>query len=192
MQALLKAIHEEGRGIGTDIVQVGRFLNHRIDTKLMFTMGLQIAEYFKSDAPSLVMTVEASGIALAMTAAHHLGNLPVLIAKKTPARTHDEEMFSVDAVSYTHQNTYQMRCAKSCLPSDARVLIVDDFLANGAAVRAMMNLISKAGAQTIGVAIAIEKGFQQGGALLRKQGIKLLSLAVVTSIQDGHILLENN
>lgn len=192
MQALREAIHQMGIGLGTDIVHAGRFLNHRLETGLLFEMGQEIAEYFRSDVPDLIMTVEASGIALAITTAHTLGNIPVLVAKKTAAKSHSEEMFTIDVASYTHGNHYQMRCAKSCLPIGSRVLIVDDFLADGEAVRGMMELVRQAGAAIVGVAIGIEKGFQPGGRRLREQGVKLLSLSVVREIKDGVILLQDS
>lgn len=191
MQALREAILQMGAGLGTDIVHAGRFLNHRLETGLIFQMGQVIADHFRGDDPDLIMTVEASGIAIAITAAHTLGDVPVLIAKKTPARSQSEEMYTTEAASYTRGNRYQMRCAKSCLPAGSRVLIVDDFLADGEAVRGMMDLISQAGARTVGVAVGIEKGFQPGGAALRAQGVKLLSLSVVREIRDGKILLED-
>lgn len=192
MQALREAILQMGIGLGPDIVHAGRFLNHRLETGLLFKMGQEIAEHFRGEAPSLIMTVEASGIALAITTAHTLGDLPVLVAKKTAAKSQSEEMLFTDAASYTHGNRYQMRCAKSCLPNGSRVLIVDDFLADGEAVRGMMELVRQAGAATVGVAVGIEKGFQPGGRLLREQGVKLLSLSVVREIKDGVILLQND
>ncbi len=192
MQALREAITQMGKGVGKDIVHAGRFLNHRLETGLIFEMGREIAQHFKNENPDLIMTVEASGIALAVTAAHDLGDLPVLIAKKTLAKSHAEEMLVTDVSSYTHGNQYRMRCARSCLPPETRVLIVDDFLADGEAVRGMMELISQAGAVTVGVAVGIEKGFQPGGKALRAQGVKLLSLSVVREIRDGQILLTDD
>lgn len=191
MQALRKAILEKGSGVGRDIVQVGGFLNHRLDSALIFRMGEAIAEAFRDDAPDLVMTVEASGIALALAAAHALDDLPVLFTKKSPAKNQAEEMYETLVKSYTHGSEYTMRCARALLPKGSRVLIVDDFLADGEAVRGMRDLISQAGASNIGVAVAIEKGFQKGGAQLRAQGIKLLSLSVVREIRDGRIILED-
>lgn len=189
MEALHRAIREQGVGIGADIVKVSGFLNHRLDTGLLFEMGRFIADRFREDAPDLVMTVEASGIALALTTAHALDGLPVLFAKKTPAKTQSADAYTAASTSFTRGTPYVMRCDKSLLPPGARVLIVDDFLANGEAVRGMMDIVKQAGATTVGVAIAIEKGFQPGGKLLREQGVKLLSLSIVREIRDGVILL---
>ena len=191
MEALRQAILSQGRGLGSDIVQVGSFLNHRLDTGLLFLMGQEIAQHFRQDAPQLVMTVEASGIALAMATAHALGDLPILFAKKSPASTQSDKLFTTEVSSFTHGNSYTMRCDKALLQADTRVLIVDDFLAQGEAALGMIRLVAQAGATTIGVAVAIEKGFQQGGRLLREQGINLLSLSIVKQIRDGQILLED-
>lgn len=192
MRELEEAIQEMGYGIGQDIVQAGRFLNHRIDTRLLTQMGAEIARHFQDDVPELVMTVEASGIALAVTAAQALNKLPVLFIKKTPASNQRDEQFTATVHSYTHGTEYEMRCAREYLPEGTRVLIVDDFLADGEAVRGMMSLIQQAGAAAVGVAVAIEKGFQQGGKALRAQGVKLLSLSVVREIRDGKIILDDD
>lgn len=189
MQALRQAIRDEGIGIGTDIVKVSGFLNHRLNTGLLFEMGRYIADHFRDQTPGLVMTVEASGIALAMTVAHALNNLPVLFAKKTLASTQNTEAYTAHSTSFTRGSSYVMRCDKALLSPGTRVLIVDDFLANGEAVRGLMDIVRQAGAETVGVAIAIEKGFQQGGRMLREQGVRLLSLSIVQEIRDGKILL---
>lgn len=189
MERLHQAIREQGKGIGSDIVQVAAFLNHRLDTGLIFEMGEAIARHFEEDRPNLVMTVEASGIALALAAAHALGDIPVLFSKKSPAKTQSEAMYETPVASYTRGTPYVMRCAKALLPGDARVLLVDDFLANGEAIRGMMDLVHQAGAALAGAAVAIEKGFQKGGRELREKGVKLLSLSVVREIRDGNILL---
>lgn len=189
MEALKQAIRENGVGIGRDIVKVGHFLNHRLDTGLLFEMGTEVAAFFREDQPDLVLTVESSGIALALTTAHALGNLPVVFAKKGAARTLQSEMLSAQVHSYTRGSSYLMNCAREHIPSKARVLMVDDFLADGQAAAGLLSLINQAGASCVGLAIAIEKGFQEGGRKLRARGIKLLSLSVVTAIVDGKIHL---
>lgn len=191
MQELRQAIQEQARGIGGDIVQVGSFLNHRLNTALLSAMGREIAAYFKQDVPDLVLTVEASGIALALTTAQALGNIPVLFAKKSPAKNQNDALYETQVASYTKGSPYTMRLAQSLLPERTRVLIVDDFLADGEAVRGMMDLVRQAGAHTIGVAVAIEKGFQPGGKNLRQAGIRTLSLCTVSQIVDGVIHLSD-
>ncbi len=191
MQELRLAIEQRGTGEG-DVVRVGSFLNHRVDTGLLFRMGEEIARGFQDDRPDLVMTVEASGIALAVAAARALGDVPVLFAKKGETSNQVGRQLSVPVSSFTHGDRYQMRCERECLPAGSRVLIVDDFLAGGEAARGMMALCALAGATVVGVAVAIEKGFQSGGRLLRQQGVKVLSLSVVREIRDGKILLSDS
>ena len=188
MEALKRAIEEMGSGIGTDIVKVDCFLNHRIDTGLLFQMGDALAEHFAKDKPDLVLTVEASGIALATATAHALHDIPIVFAKKSAALNQSPDMAEAEIYSFTRKQTCCIRVDLKYIPRGSRVLIVDDFLADGQAVQGMRSLIRQAGAELIGVGIAIEKGFQQGGQKLRESGINLLSLAVVEAIQDGNIL----
>lgn len=188
MEALKAAIAAKGQAIGSGIIKVDSFLNHRLDTPLIFRMGEELAQHFAPSAPDLVLTVEASGIALALATAHALQGVPVVFAKKAQALNQNPDMAQEEAFSFTHKQSYVMRADLRFIPKGSRVLIVDDFLADGAAVRGMMSLVRQAGATLVGVGIGIEKGFQQGGRLLRDQGISLKSLAVITSIEDGHIL----
>ena len=190
MKALEEAIVEWGEGIGTDIAKGDRFLNHRIDTALVTEMGQEIAGHFRKDAPSVILTVEASGIALAVTAAQALGMLPVVFAKKHAASTLRGEMYAETIRSFTRDITYDMRCASYCIMPHDRVLIVDDFLADGEATRGMLSLVRQAGASCVGVAVAIEKAFQKGGRTLRDKGIRVLSLAAIREIRDGKILFQ--
>ena len=192
MERLRQAIMEKGHGIGNDIVQVGSFLNHGLDTGLLFEMGAAIAGHFRHAHPDLIMTVEASGIALAITTAHALDNLPVLFCKKSTARNQDEALYTTQVVSYTHGASYQMRCARDLLPKGKRVLIVDDFLADGQAIQGMLDLVRQAGATAVGAAVGIEKGFRPGGQRLRAQGLEVLSLSIVRQIKDGKLLLSED
>ena len=187
MEALKQAIRQKGRMISDGIVKVDSFLNHRLETGLLFDMGGELARRFSKDKPDLVLTVEASGIALAMTTAHALGDIPVVFAKKGIAANQSPDMAEEKVYSFTHQCESLIRLDLRYIPAGSRVLIVDDFLANGKAVNGLMSIIRKAEAQLIGVGIAIEKGFQPGGKLLREQGIPLLSLAVIDEISDAGI-----
>ena len=192
MKELCDAIRLYGRGVGTDIAKVDMFLNHRIDTGLLFRMGEALAEHFSPERPTLVLTVESSGIALAFAAAHALGDLPVVFAKKAAASNQSDEMETALVHSYTHNTDNQIRVDKRYIPIGSRVLIVDDFLADGNAVRGMTQIVRKLGAKVCGVGIGIEKGFQQGGKMLRASGVDLMSLAVIREIRDGHIVLEDD
>ena len=190
MQELREAIEKYGAGIGSDIVKVDMFLNHRIDTGLLFKMGEAFAEYFRKEEPDLVLTVESSGIALALAAARELGNLPVIFAKKGATVVQSPDVVQAKVYSFTHKQENLIRIEKKYLPSGSRVLIVDDFLADGQACLGMMELCEKTGCKVCGIGIAIEKGFMPGGKKLREMNVNLKSLAIVTGIRDGKILLK--
>ena len=189
VEALNRMIRELGKGIGTDIVKVDMFLNHRIDTALLFQMGEAWAEEFRADRPDLVLTVEASGIAMAVAAAHALGDLPVVFAKKSATVVQNEGTVQAPVYSFTHKTQNMIRIDARYLPEGSRVLIIDDFLADGEAVRGMISLCGQRKAEVVGVGIAVEKGFQPGGQKLREAGVHLKSLAIVDSIRDGEIQL---
>ena len=189
MEALRRKILELGKGIGKDIVKVDMFLNHRIDTALLFQMGEAWADEFRGEKPELVLTVEASGIAMAVAAAHALGDIPVVFAKKSATVVQNDDIVQAPVYSFTHKTENMIRIEKRYLPAGTRVLIIDDFLADGQAVRGLMNLCWQQEAQVVGVGIAVEKGFQPGGKALRESGIHLKSLAVVDGIVDGNIVL---
>ncbi len=189
MKALQQMILKEGKGIGSDIVKVDMFLNHRIDTKLLFAMGEAWADEFRGDKPDLVLTVEASGIAMAVAAAHALGDIPVVFAKKSNTAVLGSETVQAGVYSFTHKTQNTIRIERRYLPEGSRVLIIDDFLADGQAVKGMMNLCEQQKAEVIGVGIAVEKGFQPGGRQLRDAGIRVKSLAIVDRIENGKIVL---
>jgi len=190
MEALRKEIQEKGKGIGKDIVKVDMFLNHRIDTKLLFQMGEAWADEFRSENPEIVLTVEASGIAMAVAAAHALGDIPVVFAKKGSTVVQNDETVQAPVYSFTHKTQNNIRIDKHYLPEGSRVLIIDDFLADGQAVHGMMSLCEQQKAVVVGVGIAVEKGFQPGGRLLREAGVHLKSLAIVEGIEEGELVLQ--
>ena len=189
MKELREAIETLGRAAGTNVVKVDMFLNHRIETSLLFRMGEVLADYFRDDHPTQVLTVESSGIALALTTAHFLGDLPVVFAKKSPTVVQSDDVVQAPVYSFTNKTQNMIRIEKQYLPEGSRVLIIDDFLADGQAARGLMNLCWQQGAIVVGVGIAVEKGFQPGGKALRESGVHLKSLAVVDGIRDGNIVL---
>ena len=189
MEALRRMILEKGKGIGNDIVKVDMFLNHRIDTALLFQMGEAWADEFRSEEPEIVLTVEASGIAMAVAAAHALGDIPVVFAKKSATAVQNDETVQAPVYSFTHKKQNIIRIEKQYLPEGTRVLIIDDFLADGQAVHGLMSLCEQQKATVVGVGIAVEKGFQPGGKALRESGVHLKSLAVVEGIENGNIVL---
>ena len=189
MEALRNMILEKGFGIGHDIVKVDMFLNHTIDTKLLFQMGEEWAKEFRDSNPELVLTVEASGIAMAVAAAHALGDLPVVFAKKSNTTVLSSETVQAGVYSFTHKTQNTIRIDRKYLPEGTRVLIIDDFLADGQAVHGLLSLCEQQKAVVVGVGIAVEKGFQEGGKKLREAGVHLKSLAIVEGIEDGKIIL---
>lgn len=192
MKELREAILQHGIGIGRDVVKVDMFLNHRIDTDLLFKMGEEFAERFRADRPTVVLTVEASGIAMAVAAAHSLSDIPVVFAKKGATVLQSPDLAQAKVYSFTHKRENIIRVEKKYLPAGSRVLIIDDFLADGQAVQGMMALCAQLNCEVVGVGIAVEKGFMPGGKNLRAMGVKLSSLAIVSGIEDGKIILADD
>lgn len=191
MKELVEAIRTQGVGIGDEIVKVDMFLNHRLDSALMVRIGQAFAQAFAADRPDLVLTVEASGIAAALTTAIALGNLPVVFAKKSATRNVTGDVYQASVFSFTHGVENHVRVAKAYLPPKSRVLIVDDFLANGAAATGLCDIVAQAQGLVVGVGVCVEKGFQPGRAKLESMGVKVVSLAKVNGINHGRLIVED-
>ena len=190
MKALRDAILQQGFGIGHDIVKVDMFLNHRLDIALLTDIGQAFHEAFADQQVDMILTIEASGIAAAITTAQAFGNLPVIFAKKSKTTsTLSSEVYEARVYSFTHTSENFIRIAKNYLPQGARVLIIDDFLANGEAAEGLTEIVRQAGATVVGIGVCIEKGFQAGGQRLRNEGYKVVSLATVTGIENGVLQL---
>jgi xanthine phosphoribosyltransferase len=187
MEALKEKIIADGVAIGTEIVKVDSFLNHQIDVAFLDLIGREFASRFEGCTVTKILTVEASGIAIACMAARYLGNVPVLFAKKTAPSTMTEEFYGAEVKSFTKGTTSVVRVARKYLKKEDRILILDDFLAHGEAALGMADLVAQAGAELVGVGAVIEKQFQGGGAKLREKGCRVESLAVIGSIKDGII-----
>lgn len=192
MKALNEAIRQYGVGIGTEVVKVDSFLNHRIDVSLSTQMGQAFYEAFKDDKVDCILTVEASGIAVAITTAQAFGNIPVVFAKKGDHRNVGSDVYTAEVYSFTHQTLNVIRVSRKYLEKGMRVLIIDDFLANGEAIHGLMDILRQAECQVVGAGICVEKGFQPGGRKLRESGVKVVSLAVVEAIEDGRIILKED
>ena len=190
MKELVNAILTQGVGVGDDVVKVDMFLNHRLDTELVVHMGQAFADAFAADKPDLVLTVEASGIASAVTTAMALGNIPVVFAKKSPTRNVTGEVYESSVFSFTHGVENHVRVAKDYIPEGSRVLIIDDFLANGAAATGLCDIVHQANSTVIGVGVCVEKKFQPGRAKLEGTGVKVVSLAKVIGIDAGKPIVE--
>lgn len=183
MKALEERILKDGKVLPGHVLKVGNFLNHQIDTPFMMEMGKEIARIFEEDKPTKILTIEASGIALGMAAAAAMG-LPLVFAKKKKSINVEDDLYSTIVHSYTHNIDYRVVVSKENLLAGERILIVDDFLANGCAIRGLLDLVAQAGGEVIGCTTAIEKGFQGGGDKLRAEGYKVESLAIVDEMTD--------
>jgi xanthine phosphoribosyltransferase len=187
MKALKEKIIADGVAIGTEIVKVDSFLNHQIDVALLDEVGREFAKRFAGCEVTKILTVEASGIAVACMTAKHFGNIPVLFAKKAAPSTMTEGFYGAEVKSFTKGTVSVIRVSKKYLNKEDKVLLIDDFLAHGEAAVGMAELVGQAGAGLVGIGAVIEKRFQGGGDRLRERGVRVESLAVIGSIRDGKI-----
>ncbi len=186
MRILEERILSEGQVYPGGVLKVGSFLNQQIDTGLMTEMGKTIAEKFKDDGITKILTIETSGIALAFATAQALG-VPMIFGKKHKSNNLDPVLVTTKVFSYTHQQTYDVVVSREYIDSSDVILIVDDFLAKGNAIMGLLEIIETADATCAGAAVAIEKGFQNGGQKIRDMGIKLVSLAIIDSMSDDSL-----
>lgn len=186
MVLLEERILRDGKVFPGEVLKVGSFLNHLIDDSLLEEIGKEISTLFKDQRITKILTIEASGIAIACYAARHL-RASVLFAKKNKTANISNDVYSAEIKSYTHGKTNTVMVEKAYLNSDDRVLIVDDFLARGEALRGLIEIVKKADASLVGCAIAIEKGFQGGGDELRRQGVRVESLAIIEAMDENGI-----
>ncbi len=184
MELLEKRILKEGKVYPGEVLKVGGFLNHLIDDSLLEEIGKEICALYRDANVNKIITIEASGIAIACYTAMQL-HVPVLFAKKSKTSNVSDKLYSAEVKSYTHQNTNTIVVEKEFLTSNDRVLITDDFLAHGEALRGLISLVKQAGATLVGCAVAIEKGFQGGGDKLRAEGVRIESLAIIESMSDN-------
>jgi len=186
MNLLKEAIINRGSVAGEEILKVDSFLNHQLDIELLNAIGKEFKKRFEGKEINKILTIEASGIAIAAVAAQYF-NVPVVFAKKVQSKNLDKETYKTEVYSFTKGRTYDVRVSKKYLNKDDHILVVDDFLAKGGASLGLIDLVDKAEANLIGVGIVIEKGFQEGGQLLRDRGVNLQSLAIVDRFIDGNI-----
>ena len=186
MDLLKERILRDGKVLPGNILKVGNFLNQQIDVDLLREIGKEIARLYRDEYPTKVLTVESSGIALAVAAGMAL-DVPVVFAKKHNSSNVDGKVLTAPVHSYTHNVDYLMLVSRDYLQPEDRILLVDDFLAMGCALNGLIELVEKAGATLVGAAVAIEKGFQGGGDLIRKKGIRVESLALIDSMTDTSI-----
>lgn len=191
MQELKDRIATEGRVLPGNIIKVDGFLNHRIDTTLMSHIADEFGRLFNMDDVSVILTAEASGIALSAIVAQRF-NKPMIFAKKAKSDNIEGGLYRSDIYSYTYKKKVTLLVAKDWLSADDKVLIIDDFMANGEAMRGLIDIVTAAGATLVGVGCAVEKGFQGGGDRLRAAGINLKSLAIIESATPGNIVFREN
>ncbi len=178
MNFLEERIARDGIVKEGNVLKVDSFLNHQLDIELFDEMAEEFKRRFAGKPINKILTIEASGIGIACVAAQHFG-VPVVFAKKSKSINLEGEMYLADVESFTHKNTNQVIVSKKFLGPEDHVLIIDDFLANGCALQGLISIVNESGATVEGIGIAIEKGFQPGGQIIRNLGYQLESLAIV-------------
>ena len=181
MKLLEERIREDGVVKEGNVLKVDSFLNHQMDIELFNEMGKEWARLFADRPVTKILTVEASGIGIACVAAQHV-HVPVVFAKKTQSLNIDGEVYSTKIQSFTHKKIYDVIVSKKFIKPEDHILIIDDFLANGCALEGLLQIVEDAGATVEGIGIAVEKGFQKGGDLIREKGVRVESLAIVESM----------
>lgn len=189
MNFLEERIVKDGIVKEGNVLKVDSFLNHQIDIELYKEMGKEWKKRFAGKNINKILTIEASGIGIACIAAQYFG-VPVVFAKKTKSINIEGEMYTAEVESFTHKNKNQVIVSKKFLNENDNVLIIDDFLANGCALQGLIRIIQSAGGTVAGIGIAIEKGFQPGGTMIRNLGYQLESLAIVDAMdcETGEII----
>lgn len=183
MQLLKDRILKDGKVFPGNVLKVDSFLNHQMDVNLFAEMGKEFRRRFENENITKILTIEASGIGIACIAAMYF-DVPVVFAKKTQTKNIAGDVYTSRVESFTHGRIYDIIVSKEFLHKEDRVLLIDDFLANGSALLGLAALVRDAGATLIGAGIAVEKGFQTGGEIVRKTGLRVESLAIVSSMGD--------
>ena len=183
MKLLKDRIRKDGIVKEGNVLKVDSFLNHQMDVKLFHEIGLEFKRRFEGEEINKILTIEASGIGIACVAAE-VFDVPVVFAKKNQTKNIAGDVYTSKVESFTHGRVYDIIVAKQFLGKDDKVLVIDDFLANGKALEGLIQLINDSGATLVGAGIVIEKGFQVGGDLIRSKGVRLESLAIVESMDE--------
>ena len=189
MKLLEERIKKDGIVKPGNVLKVDSFINHQMDTELISELGKEWKKLFSEKPINKILTIEASGIGIACITAMHF-NVPVVFAKKAKSINLEGEMYTAEVESFTHKRTNQVIVSKKFLSEEDHVLIIDDFLANGCALQGLIQICQAAGAKVEGIGIAVEKGFQPGGRMIRNLGYQLESLAIVESMdaETGEIV----
>ena len=190
MKILKEKILKDGYVREGNILKVSSFLNHQMDINLIQEIGKEFKERFKNEKIDKILTIESSGIGIAVIVAQYFGNVPVVFAKKTESLNIDSDVYSTEIKSYTKNKVFDVRVEKVLLKENENILIIDDFLAKGEALNGLLEIANKAKANVVGCGIVIEKGFQDGGKKIRDKGIKLESLAIIDRFEDNKVILK--
>lgn len=189
MKILKERILEDAKIVSQEVVKVDSFINHQIDVDFLEQLAEEFYRRFKDKKITKILTIEASGIAIAILAAKFF-KVPVVFAKKTVSRNLDKETYRSKVYSFTKQKEYDIQVSARYLNPEDHILILDDFLANGKAALGLVDIVEQSGAQISGLGFVIEKGFQEGGKALRKMGFQIESLAIIKEIKGQEIIFE--
>ena len=192
MQLLKDRIRKDGKIKEGNVLKVDSFLNHQMDVKLFQEIGKEFKRRFEGEEITKILTIEASGIGIACVAAE-VFNVPFVFAKKTQTKNIAGDVYTTKVESFTHGRVYDIIVSREFLGKGDKVLLIDDFLANGKALEGLAELVKKSGAELVGAGVVIEKGFQVGGDIIRSKGIHLESLAIVESMDEktGEVVFRN-
>lgn len=192
MQLLKNRIRKDGKIKEGNVLKVDSFLNHQMDVKLFQEIGKEFKRRFEGEEITKILTIEASGIGIACVAAE-VFDVPVVFAKKTQTKNIAGDVYTTKVESFTHGRVYDIIVSREFLGKGDKVLLIDDFLANGKALEGLAELVKKSGAELVGAGVVIEKGFQVGGDIIRSKGIHLESLAIVESMDEktGEVVFRN-
>ena len=191
MSLLEERILKDGRILDGNIIKVDSFLNHQLDIEFLNKLGQEIYEHFKDKNINKILTIEASGIALATVVSQAFSYIPVVFAKKQKTSNIGDDLYQSVVKSYTSNKEYNVTVSKRYLSSDDNLLIIDDFLAEGNALKGLIDVANQAGCEIEGLSVAVEKGFQDGGKIIRDMGYDLLSLAIIKTIENGKFEFDN-
>ena len=191
MKMLEERIRKDGIVREGNVLKVDSFINHQMDIPLFREMAKEWKRLFAGKTINKVLTIEASGIGIAAVVASEF-NVPVVFAKKSMSINLDYDNYETKIQSFTHKKIYNVIVSKKFLTAEDHVLIIDDFLANGEAIEGLRSIVAQAGCELVGAGVCVEKGFQPGGRKLREEGVKVVSLAIVDAIEDGHIRLRDD
>ena len=192
MQLIKDRIRKDGKIKEGNVLKVDSFLNHQMDVKLFQEIGKEFKRRFEGEEITKILTIEASGIGIACVAAE-VFDVPVVFAKKTQTKNIAGDVYTTKVESFTHGRVYDIIVSREFLGKGDKVLLIDDFLANGKALEGLAELVKKSGAELVGAGVVIEKGFQVGGDIIRSKGIHLESLAIVESMDEktGEVVFRN-